>query len=349
MASRGIRAVGGENDAELFQALRQCDGSRVQCLLMVRDDFWLAVSRFMQALEIRLVEGENSRLVDLFDARHARKVLAALGAAFGALPESAAERSPEQDAFLDQAVAGLAQDGKVVSVRLALFAEMVKSRPWTPATLARNRRGGGRGRGISGGDLFFANRAAAPSLAPEDRAGRPGGPAAGSRAPTSGATCARARNCWRPPAAAIARGNSTRSWRSGQRVRLVTPSDSESLEADGRLRRRPPRDEKYQLTHDYLVPSLRTWLTRKQKATRHGRAELRLADLAALWDAKPEGRRLPSLLEFLNICWLTDRKTWTGPQRKMMGKAGRMHGIRWASWRPSCWPPASPAWASAMP
>ena len=26
----------------------------------------------------------------------------------------------------------------------------------------------------------------------------------------------------------------------------------------------------YQLTHDYLVPSLREWLTRKQKETRRG-------------------------------------------------------------------------------
>ena len=29
---------------------------------MVRDDFWLAASRFMRDLEIRLVEGENKRL-----------------------------------------------------------------------------------------------------------------------------------------------------------------------------------------------------------------------------------------------------------------------------------------------
>src|SRR5208282_26619 len=92
---------GGEKEAELISALRQCDGIHVQCLVMVRDDFWLAVSRFMQALEIRVVEGENSRLVDLFDVRHARKVLAALGHAFGAIPELG--RSKEQDGFLDQA------------------------------------------------------------------------------------------------------------------------------------------------------------------------------------------------------------------------------------------------------
>ena len=45
----------------------QCDGERVQCIVMVRDDFWLAVSRFLQELEIRLVEGDNSAAGDLFD------------------------------------------------------------------------------------------------------------------------------------------------------------------------------------------------------------------------------------------------------------------------------------------
>ena len=28
-------------------ALRQCDGERLQALLMVRDDFWMALTRFM--------------------------------------------------------------------------------------------------------------------------------------------------------------------------------------------------------------------------------------------------------------------------------------------------------------
>jgi serine/threonine protein kinase len=80
-----LHAKRSDSDSELVQALRQCDGSRVRCIVLVRDDFWLAVSRFMEALEIRVVEGENSRLVDLFDLRHARKVLTAFGRAFGAL------------------------------------------------------------------------------------------------------------------------------------------------------------------------------------------------------------------------------------------------------------------------
>ena len=39
------------------------------------------------------------------------------------------------DRFLDLAVAELAEDGKIAPVRLALFAQMLKDKPWTPATL----------------------------------------------------------------------------------------------------------------------------------------------------------------------------------------------------------------------
>ena len=76
------------------------------------------------------------------------------------------------------------------------------------------------------------------------------------------------------------------------------------------------------------MPSLRDWLTRKQKETRRGRAELRLADRAALWNARPENRQLPSLLQWLNIRCLTKKQDWTQPQRKMMQKAGRYHQLR---------------------
>src|SRR5262249_27392346 len=128
-----LHARRSEEKTELVQALRHCDGGRLQCVVLVRDDFWLAVSRFMQALEIRLVEAENSRMVDLFDLKHSRKVLTAFGRAFGDLAEK--ELSKEQQAFLETSVAGLAEGDKVISVRLALFAEMVKGKPWTPATL----------------------------------------------------------------------------------------------------------------------------------------------------------------------------------------------------------------------
>jgi eukaryotic-like serine/threonine-protein kinase len=94
----------------------------------------------------------------------------------------------------------------------------------------------------------------------------------------------------------------------------------------------PPTTRYYQLTHDYLVPSLRDWLTRKQKETRRGRAELLLADRAFVWSARPENRQLPSLLQWLQIKLLTQSRNWTGPQQKMMRKATYYHLLRGAAY-----------------
>src|SRR5262249_30397484 len=91
-----LHANNEEENPELVQALRQCNGSRLQCIVLVRDDFWMAVIRFMRELEIRLVEGQNSAAVDLFPLRHAEKVLAAFGRAFGSLPENSKEISKDQ-------------------------------------------------------------------------------------------------------------------------------------------------------------------------------------------------------------------------------------------------------------
>jgi formylglycine-generating enzyme required for sulfatase activity len=84
----------------------------------------------------------------------------------------------------------------------------------------------------------------------------------------------------------------------------------------------------YQLTHDFLVPALRQWLTRKQRETRRGRAALRLAERAALWNAKPQNRHLPAWWEWANIRLFTRSRDWTEPQRRMMTKATRFHVVR---------------------
>ena len=83
----------------------------------------------------------------------------------------------------------------------------------------------------------------------------------------------------------------------------------------------------YQLTHDYLVPSIREWLTRKQRETRRGRAELRLVERRRSGMPSPR-TALCRLLEWANIRLLTKKKDWTEPQRRMMKRAGRVHGVR---------------------
>ena len=113
-----------------------------------------------------------------------------------------------------------------------------------------------------------------------------------------------------------------------EKTHLITPTDPEGLGAEEGGVKEPSVGGFYQLTHDYLVPSIREWLTRKQRETRRGRAELRLADRSAIWAAKPENRQLPSLWEWSNIRLLTRSKDWTEPQRMMMKKAGRIHASR---------------------
>src|SRR5262249_21552126 len=86
-----LHARRGEHTTELVEALRQCDGQHVQCLVLVRDDFGMAATSFMSDLEIPIVQGHNFATVDRFDLRHARKVLTEFGRAFGCLPVPPAE------------------------------------------------------------------------------------------------------------------------------------------------------------------------------------------------------------------------------------------------------------------
>ena len=325
-----LHSHGGETDAELIRALRQCDGVHVQCIIMVRDDFWLAVSRFMQELEIRVMEGENSRMVDLFDVRHARKVLAALGTALGTLGPTAANRTREQDAFLDRAIASLAQDGKVVSIRLSLFAEMVKNKPWTSATL--RELGGAEGVGVAFLEETFGSSTAPPHHRLQQK---PAEKVLASLLPDAGTDLKGHMRSREELLAVSGCGNRPNRFDDvmtllDAELRLVTPTDSEDIDADEASPTAPTtqREKRYQLTHDYLVPSLRTWLSRKQMSTRGGRAELRLADLAAHWKQRPENRRLPSLGEFLQIRFYTRAAVRTEAQRKMMFASARYYVLR---------------------
>ena len=80
----------------LVSALRQCDGGRLQIILLVRDDFFASVNRLFRELEDPLVEGRNYALVDRFDRQHACKVLTAFGRAYGKLDN---ELSTSQEQF----------------------------------------------------------------------------------------------------------------------------------------------------------------------------------------------------------------------------------------------------------
>jgi len=58
---------------------------------------------------------------------------------------------------------------------------------------------------------------------------------------------------------------------------------------------------------------------------------LRLAERAALWQAKPESRHLPSWCEYLMAVWLVPAKNRTPSQQTMLRRAGRVLAVRWGS------------------
>ena len=314
----------------LLDALRQCDGVRVQCLLLVRVDFMMGFHRFMNDLEVPIQEGRNSAAVDLFDPLHARKVLGDFGRAFGRLPTDDTAVSSQQSKFLEQAVGEIAVDGKVIPVHLALFAEMFKGRPWDPKTL----RAVGGARGI--GETFLEETFCAASAPLEHRVHEKAVRAVLKELlPAPGSNLKGQMQSQDALLAASGYGGRDKDFREllsildGQ-TRLITPAETDQDGQGNRAESQSESTKQYQLTHDYLVPSLRQWLTKKQQATARGRAQIRLSDRAELWTARPERRHLPSLREYANIRLLTSQTEWSDRERQMMRAADRFHLLRGA-------------------
>jgi hypothetical protein len=227
----------------------------------------------------------------------------------------------------------------VIAVRLALFAEMMKGKAWTPATL--KEVGGTEGVGVR----FLEETFAASTAPPQHRVHQKAALAVlKALLPESGTAIKGNLRAQGELLEASGYAGRPRDFDDLLHVldgelRLITPADAAIGQAAlpvpdpadpgaGQAALAELAGRYYQLTHDYLVPSLRDWLTRKQRETRRGRADLRLAERAALWNQKPESRHLPAWWECAAICLLTRRREWTAPQRRMMGRAGRYHALR---------------------
>jgi formylglycine-generating enzyme required for sulfatase activity len=308
----------------LVAALRQADGVRTQFLLLVRDDFWLGTARLYQELEIPLHEAQNLALIDLFEPTHARRVLQLFGQAHGCLPANAAELTAEQQTFLDEAVTGLAQEGKVISVQLSLFAEMMKRRPWTPQSL--REVGGTAGVGLT----FLQEKFSAPTARPDRRALEPAVRGLlGALLPEAGSNIkGRIRSQGALLQASGLPGHPHRFERLldilDRELRIITPTEvtgdrpGTASGTDGQF---------YQLTHDFLVPPLREWLTQKQRETLRGRAELRLAERTAQWTRSPQDRFLPSPFEYMSIRLTLPYRKLKQDERTLLRAATRYYGM----------------------
>lgn len=318
-----LHAHGSEAATQLVEALRHCDGSRVQGLVCVRDGFTVGVNRFVRALDGEIDSQRNYRMVDLFEKTHAVHVLKRLGQAHGRV---ALSPTPAQEQFLEQAVALLAgEDARLVCIQLVALAWIMRSRDWVVGELAR--LGGVEGIGLQFLRDSFEGRGASELNRLHQKAAlevlRTLLPAEGSDIKGSArpeVSLQQSSECGAEDFAQLMRI-------LVQELRLITPVEDPSEEDEG---------DHYQLTHDFLVRPLRAWIEIKDGETREGRARLRLQRRADAWNSEPnqgsqKDRHLPRLWEYANIRLLTQPRNWTPVQRDMLRRAGRVHLARLAT------------------
>lgn len=308
----------------LTQALRQCDGEHLQCVLMVRDDFWMGITRLMNFLDVTIAENVDVRAVDLFDTRHARHVLSLFGIAYGRLPELREQWTSGQSRFIDAAVKYLAVDGRVICVQLALLAEMMKSRAW------ENGMDLFSDGGTSIGTKFLDETFDSENSSRRIRIHNEGAhrilrailPEAGSR--IKGAVLSeeelfnvsgyRDRAFFKQLVAILDR-----------ELHLITPTDradasvsDESSVSDSAL-------TGYQLTHDFLIAPIRQWVEYRNRTSKAGKAKLRLEEFSLLYQARPRPQSLPSISDYIAIRMNVPSRDFTNSQRRMMTVAQRRH------------------------
>ena len=301
-----LNAMNQYDPTELINALQNCDGEILQCLLLVRDDFWLSLSRFADELQMDLRQGQNTQLIDLFDRQHAQKILTMLGYAYQRLStDDFKNLSKDETAFIEKAVDEyLLQDQHVICVRLTVFAEMLKSNPWKVSKLKEF----GSVAGV--GQSFLETTFSAKEYRGKKKAVQC---VFGDLLPKNGTDI---------------RG----SMRSFQQLRNAAKNETSiesfprllhSLEGGiGLLMRTGPdwdgiqtiqnasngsNQEYYQLTHDYLVPSIRDWLVADLEKTWTGRRNIRFENLVRRYTGKRDREILPTLPEYVSLLFAISR------------------------------------------
>jgi len=304
---------------ELVRALRQCDGRRVQALLVVRDEYLGAAIRLFATVEEPFEAGRNVASVELFDAAHARLVLADFGRALDRIPSGEQPSNSPSERFLSNAVEGLADDdGRINPLLLNVFVEVVRHREWTPETLSKL---GGMGQiGVMFLEESFNSSSATADAklhrAATEKVLRLLLPANIRGSPRSRQELRRASGYASSPDEFKA------VLKLLDDLHLITPVEQDMVPEGGST----DEDERsyYQLTHDGLVSSLRMWFDNHDSATPQGKARVLLKNRTSFWKERRENRHLPTIWEQLAIRQHTRSSDWTDPEKQMMKLAFRV-------------------------
>ena len=278
----------------LVEALRQLDGTKISCLILVRDDYWMGITQFMRSLDLQIQEGVNAMAYPLFDRRHAEKVLTTFGQSMNCLPKDSGALSKSQRDFISAAVKSFARNGKVICVHLALFAQMMRDRTWESTEL--KRIGGWKGVGVRYLEEMFSDPEAPRAIR--------------GFLPEVSAILERLLPCGNRDM----KGSMVAETELKQVSNMVGRADEfeqvlEILLNSTRLISQVDRandseisDERYyQLSHDFLVGPIHDWLERQRLGSWRGRAHLRLAELSKAWTPDNDARFLPTTGEWARV------------------------------------------------
>ena len=286
--------------SQIAKAMRHCNKDFFMCLLVVRDGFWLALTRFFDALELDILENKNFRSIDLFDKSHAEKVLRQLGRAYGKLPAEPKPLTNSQKNFIESTVNQLTKGHHVVCIQLVVFAEMFKLRNWEQSEL--KSIGGIKGVGEAFLEYHFGDDSqqsrykpyreqvqnALEALMPDE-----------SNSHIRGALKSEIELRKNAGFANDEAGFDELLKILERDLRLISRTDPDrgSIDVDD-LDSVQKSASFFQLTHDYLVPSIRSWLDEIRQKSPASRARQKLTSLARSWTTTNDDRYLPSAMEF---------------------------------------------------
>lgn len=278
----------------LVEALRQLDGEKLSCLILVRDDYWMGITQLMRALDQRIQEGINAMAYPLFDRGHAEKVLTTFGQSMNRLPRDPALLTKSQRNFIGGAVKSFSRNGKVICVHLAMFAQMMRDRVWEAPEL--RRMGGWKGIGgryleetFSDPEAPRAMRLYLPEVSAILERLLPAGKRDIKGSMVSETELKQASNM-------LGRDDDFE-----QVLEILLNSTRLITQVDGASDSDSNRERYYQLSHDFLASPISGWLEKQRLGSWRGRAHLRLIELSNQWSVNNDIRFLPAAVEWATI------------------------------------------------
>jgi serine/threonine protein kinase len=318
-------------------ALRQCDGENLQALIIIRDEYWTQTVEFMHRVACSVEQWKNARPIELFDRHHATRLLESIGRSYGSLPPEPEPISGSQKAFIEQAVAEMAEGGRVIPIQLAMFAKTAKLHRWHPDTL--QFLGGIQGAFVGYIQDHFEGKAASPVYQRVSKC------------------VAEVLHCLLPNPDQSVRGTVITIAKLEEALakdklqsqlhralsilvedlRLVVrvAVDSDSVRHPD-LARDPTAGavtlsenvlqshDTLQIAHDFLTGPIATWVNQVRKSNWNSRGIARLNELSGMWNRQPHRRYMPSLSEFLVMQFALPSANRTALQQRYMRAASRV-------------------------